>query len=266
MPLEPGFEADVNIISPIGADGAVRVDVHDPHTRALDLVFIQAQGAPTTLTVQAEPEDVTITIANTAGFVDGNKVGVFSGAGEFYFGNQVGAPAGNVITLDTPIDKVFTIAGSAVITALYNMNVNGAIATEIFQIGPIAVAREIEIDVTRLLGYIQTSGSMDDAKFGDIAAGLANGVVLRHNNTAIDNVWNIKTNGEFGLLCFDTAYTANAPAGSEGFRFRNTYAGQAKHGVTIRLAPGDILELLIQDDLSSLEVFNMMAQGHIVGD
>jgi len=107
---------------------------------------------------------------------------------------------------------------------------------------------------------------MDDSKFGDIAGGLTNGVLLRQNNGEINNIWNVKTNGEFGLLAYDTAYTDKAPAGSEGFRFRNTYAGQSKHGVTLRLQPGETLEILIQDDLSGLEVFNVMAQGHIVTD
>jgi hypothetical protein len=106
---------------------------------------------------------------------------------------------------------------------------------------------------------------MDDSLFGGITA-LTNGVVLRQNNGVMTNIWNVKSNGEFGLLCFDTFETSKAPAGSFGFRFRNTYAGQAKHGVTLRLEPGDTLEVLIQDDLTDLEDFAMMAQGHVVTD
>ena len=85
------------------------------------------------------------------------------------------------------------------------MNINGAITTQIFQIGPIGAAQAVDVDITRINGYIQAGGVMDDSKFGDIAGGLTYGVVLRHNNTVIDNIWNMKTNGELGLLCFDTA-------------------------------------------------------------
>jgi len=80
------------------------------------------------------------------------------------------------------------------------------------------------------------------------------------------NLWNVKSNGQIRLLCFDGNYSDKAPAGSYGFNFRNTYAGPSKHGVTIRLMDGETLEILIQDSLTGLESFKMMAQGHIVAD
>lgn len=248
------------------SNGGMPVNIQDQHTPALDLKFIQAQGVPTTLSVDADIEDETLTLTSVTGFVDGCVVALVNPSGEFYFGKQIGAPAGSVITLDTPIDKAFASADSTVFCASDDMAVNGAVTTQVFQIGPVGGATGIEIDITRLLGYIQSATAMDDGKFGDLTV-LTKGIVLRHNNSVIDNIWNLKTNGEIGLLCFDTSYTDKPPAGtSYGFRFRNTYAGQDKHGVTIRLEPGDILELLIQDDLSGLEVFNMMAQGHVVTD
>jgi len=256
---------EVEIISPLESNGAIPVNIQDQHSLALDLNFIQAQGAPTTLSVQADPEDTTITLTSAVGFVDTNVVALVSSTGIFYFGKQVGAAAGNVITLDTPIDKTFATA-TTVLRAIRNMNVDGSVATQIFQVGPVGGGTSIELDITRIMGYIQDGTAMDDAKFGGITA-LTNGVVLRQNNSTINNIWNAKSNGELGLLCYDTAYTTKPPAGtSHGFRFRNTYAGPSKHGVTIRLDPGDILEVLIQDDLTDLETFNMMAQGHIVTD
>lgn len=115
---------------------------------------------------------------------------------------------------------------------------------------------------------MEDSTAMDDAKFAGQTA-LTNGVVLRikHNGTGTyENVWNVHSNGEFGLLTFDSAYTSKAPAGYNGFRWRNTYAGQSKHGVTLRLELGEILEVLIQDDLTGLNKFHIMAQGHLVTD
>jgi hypothetical protein len=263
----PPYPADVNIISPLESNGAIPVNVQDQHTLALDLFFIKQNNA-TTLNGAISPDDTTITLTDTTGFVDGVRVGIFSSTGIFYFGQQVGAPSGSDITLDSPIDRAFA-DGDNVIAATKNMNVSGSIGSpQIFQVGPVGAGTGVDIDITRITGYIQDGGTpgMDDSKFGNIAGGLTNGVLLRVNNTIMSNIWNVKTNGEFGILCYDTAYTPKAPSGSEGFRFRNTYAGQAKHGVTLRLEPGDTLELLVQDDLTGLEVFNMMAQGHVVTD
>lgn len=249
----------------VESNGALAVNIQDQHSRMLDLKFIQAQGAPTTLTVEAVQEDRTITLASTAGFADKNVVGLFCPCGDFYFGQQVGDPVGNVITLDTPIDLTY-IVGSSVITAIKNMAVDGSSITQVFQIGPVGGSSEVEIDVTRVAGYLQDNVVMDDAKFGGITA-LIYGIVLRKNNGTIENKWNMKTNGELAELCAgDFDYTSKAPAGSYGARFRNSFSGQEKHGVTVRLEPGDILEMLIQDDLTDLQLFTMTAQGHIVTD
>ena len=253
------------IWAPIEFNGAFPVNIQDQTTRALDLHFIQAQGAPTTLTAQANPEDKTITVTSTTGFIAGAVIGIFSGEGHYYFGKQVGAVAGQVVTLDTPIDRRFTTALSAVITATDQMAVDGSGTTQIFQIGPVGAAQGVDVDITRIMGYIQAGSAMDDTLFGNLSA-LTHGVVLRVNNDVITNTWNVKTNGELGLLCFDSDPSDRAPSGSFGFRFRNTYAGQAKHGVVLRLKAGDTLEVLIQDKLDTLESFRMMAQGHVVTD
>jgi len=256
-------ELHVSIQSPLESNGAIPVNIQDQHSLALDLNFIK-QNNITDLDGAISPEDETITLTDTTGFVDGVIVGIFSSTGIFYFGKQVGAPAGNVITLDTPVDRAFADE-DAVISATNGMNVDGSGTTQIFQVGPVGAGTGVEIDITRIMGFIEDGTAMDDAKFGGITA-LTNGIVLRVNNTEISNVWNVKSNGEIGLLCFDTEYTPKAPAGSYGFRFRNTYGGQNKHGVTLRLEAGDTLELLIQDDLTGLSSFNMMAQGHVVTD
>ena len=121
------------------------------------------------------------------------------------------------------------------------------------------VGPSIVVDITRIMGTIIDGVAMDDGKFGGIDA-LTNGIVLRLNNGVISNHWNAKTNGDLGLICFDSAYTEKAPAGENGFRFRNTYAGPSKHGVTLRLGVGEILEILVQDNLTALTDFQMMAQ------
>jgi hypothetical protein len=246
----------------VGTNFALDVNVQDQTTRSLDLRFIQALAPPTTLSVAAVVEDTSITVTSTVGFIDTITVGIFTPDGNFYFGQQIGAVAGNVVSLDTPIDVAYPI-GSTVLPASHHLNIDGSVTTQIFQVGPVGGETNIDIDITRIMGYIQTGSVMDDSLFGNIAA-LTYGVVLRQNNGTMVNIWNVKSNGEIGLLAFDANDTDKAPAGSFGFRFRNTYAGASKHGVTLRMEPGDILEILIQDDLTDLEDFQIMAQGHVV--
>lgn len=246
------------------SNGGVPVNVQDQHSKMIDLYFIQSQGA-TTLAADVAADAYTLELVDATGFVDGNYVGVFSPTGIFYFGTQLGAPVGNLITLDTPLDNNFP-SGSNVIRGTRDMNVDGSGTRQIFQIGPVGGTTDIEVDITRVNGYLQDTTSMDDAKFGGLTE-LDVGIVLRKNNGVFENYWNAKTNGELSIICAsDFFYTDRAPAGSFGARFRNTFAGQEKHGVTVRLEPGDILELLVQDDLTGLEIFRLMAQGHLVTD
>jgi len=248
----------------VEANGGLAVNIQDQTTRALDLYFGNLTDS-TTLSAQADPEDTTLTLTDTTGFEDGKTVGVFSAEDPdiFYLGVQIGAPVGQVITIDRPIDRTLTVA-STVAAVDVNMAVDGSGGnTQIFQVGPVGPGSEQIIDITRIMGVITDGSSMDDGKFGGIDA-LENGIVFRLNNHVIQNIWGAKTNGDLALLSFDAQYTEKAPAGENGFRFRNTFAGQSKHGVALRLIPGDTLEILIQDDLTGLTNFNMMAQGHFV--
>jgi hypothetical protein len=257
------------IWAPGESNGAIPVNVQDQSTRSLDLKFIKVLAPPTTISVAASPGDTTLTVTSTTGFADQVVVGLVKSngsSGNFYFGEQVGALSGSIVTLDTPIDKPFP-AGSNVFAATHHMNVDGSSTTQVYQIGPVGAGTAIEVDTTRIMGYIEDELAMDDAKFGGITR-LTKGIVLRtnHQDGTYTNHWNSKSNGEFALIAFDATYTDKAPAGQNGFRLRNTYAGQSKHGVTIRLAPGETLELLVQDNLTGLTDLGFMAQGHVVTD
>jgi len=258
------FEGDgVTIIGPLESNGAIPINIQDQHTRALDLPFIKAIAPPTTLWVEAVIGSYTINVTSTTGFVDDSVIFIASEE-HFYIGKQIGAVSGNIVTVDTPVDFNYPL-GSVVFAANYHMNVDGSVTPQIFQIGSTSEAAVLELDITRVMGYFQDNVAMDDSNFGGLS-GLTNGIVLRRNDGVMTNLWNAKTNGEISLMTFDFTYTDKAPAGSYGARFRNTYAGPSKHGVTIRLQPGDTLEIIIQDDLTGLEDFIMMAQGHVVTD
>ena len=270
---EPGLPTDVTAANPLPGEivgrasgegakvtnGGLDVNVQDQNTRGLDLRFSRAIAAATTPSVAISADDSTITLTSTTGFTDGTWVCLAEGD-DFYFGTQLGAPAGSVISLDTPIDRDFTTA--AVVTPMsYDMAVDGSSTNVVFQIS--VPGSTISIDIVRVLGYLQDATAMDDGKFGGVTA-LTSGCYMRQVDGVISNFWNVKTNNDIALLGFDFTYSSAAPGGSYGARFRITYAGQDKHGVTIRLEPGETLEVVVQDNLTGLEEFNMMAQGHVV--
>jgi hypothetical protein len=246
---------------PVDTEGNLYINAVDHTSQSIDFFFGRLDNL-TTLSAQANPEDKTLTLTSTTGFVDGTIAGVFSANDPdvIYLGEQIGAPVGSVITMDTPIDQELQI-GSAVAGVRKNMNVDGSVTPQSFQIGPVGVGSTATIEITRLMGHILDSTAMDDGKFGGIAA-LTNGCVLRKHDGVIKNIWNIKTNGDIALICYDLKYSDKAPGGQFGLNFRNTYASQAGHGVALELVPGEYLELIVQDDLTGLDKFFMMAQGH----
>jgi len=237
------------------------IRVLDQTSQSIDFFFGRLDTL-TTLAAQADPEDKTLTLTSATGFVDGTRLGIFSADDPdvIYLGDQIGAPAGNVVTVDSPIDQTLPVA-SAVAGVTTNMAVDGSSTTQVFQIGPVGAGSTSVVDITRIMGHLLDSTAMDDGKFGGISA-LPNGVVLRKNDGVMKNLWNVKTNADLALICFNFNYSDKAPGGQFGANFRNTFGGQGAHGVVLELLPGEYLEVLIQDDLTGLDEFRMMAQGH----
>ncbi len=248
----------------------VPVAIQDQHTRPLDLFFTTTagQGAPTTIAVETAIDDMQITVADDASFPDGQFFGIFGGdptVPQFYFGTVIGTPAGNVIQVDSLMDSVFAV-GSVVLPVSKEIAVNGSVTPVTFSIQAGGAAGTIRVDITRIMGVMETPAAVDLNKFGSGTV-LPKGLQLRRKNGVVENLWVVKKNRDLTLLTFDyDPYVASNPVqGIDGLSFRNTFAGQAKHGVTIRLDPGDELQLIVQDDLTTRAVtFEMMAQGHIV--
>ena len=246
----------------VESNGALAVNVQDQHSQVFDIIFKQSTDS-TTLSVDASKGDLTLTLTSVIGFTAEKEVVILAADGVVIV-SQVGAPVGNVITIDTPLPYDI-VASTVVSSAITEMNVNGSVTPQSFKVGPVGLE---SVDITRIIGVILDSTAMDDEKFGGITA-LTNGVVFRKYDSSEDkfvNYWNVKSNGNIALLSYDTKYIEASPAGVEGFRFRYTVAGQEMHGVTIRLNEGDYLEILIQDDLTGLNCFRVLAQGHLVMD
>lgn len=258
-----------NNFLPLESNRAVPVNIQDQTSPAFDLYFIQGTGPPTTVASAVAIGDTDISVV--ASIAASTYIGIFNPANERFFFVTVLAVAGAgpyTITVDTPADFAFQV-GDSVLSTIREMNVNASLATpSIFEVQG-AGSGDLRIDITRIIFTMICTGQPDDSLFANIAA-LVNGIVLRKKDGEYRNYFNVKTNGDFANLAYDVTYIARTiPAGAWSVRCRYTFAGQDKHGVAIRLAAGEALQLLIQDDLtvdSDIISFRALAAGHVVTD
>jgi uncharacterized protein YdeI (BOF family) len=252
----------------IESNGGLAVNIQDQTSPPLDLYFSQAQGAPSTLAAVTAIDDMSISVTGNI-ISTGDYVGVFSGAsgeGRFYFGEAMNVTGTGpyTVALDTPLDFAFD-SGDPVISTTRELDVNGSVTPQLFSIQIGGAQGNVKVDITRIIVSMKLSSAGAENLFGNIAA-LTSGVVLRRKNGDTRNVWTVKDNSDFGNLSFDTDYTDKVGSSDFGFKCRYTFAGQDKHGVAVRLEPGDFLELIIQDDLTALNGLRIIAAGHVVAD
>lgn len=247
--------------------GGLDVNIQDQVTPPVDFFFTQIKGAPTTVGVVTVIDTYDVTVASAAGCSVGDYVGIFNADNpsdnRAYFGTILSINV-DTVTLDTPLDFAFQIGDTFACFSRDISDANGSVTPEIFKIEVGSGATQ-SIDINRLMISFLTDGAVNLASFGDLTE-LTRGCVLRRVNGYINNIWNVKSNGEIANLSFDyTPFTALNPAqGQDGAKFRYTLNGQDKHGVAVRLNPGDSLELIIQDDLTALQQFRIIAEGHFV--
>lgn len=243
---------------------SIDVNVQDQHSPTIiaKMSFVQAE---TTLSVAAAIDDTTITVTSSAGLGEGKYISIFDIiSNRFYVGYAI-LVVGNVITLDTPLDFAYP-SGSFFTSGISNMNVDGSVTKQIFGLRNTTETIGITMDITRIVFSCLTDGANDLSTFGDIADGLAKGIVLRKIDGAFRNIFNVKANGEIKGIMYDLDILSatNPSQGQNGFAGRLTFAGQSKIGVTVRLAPGEDLNLIIQDDLSSIQKLEITVEGHEV--
>lgn len=228
------------------------------HTSPLIIAKLSTVEQETTLAVNGAIDDRTITVTDGTGFAPGKYLSLFNvAANRFYVGYIIGVAA-EVITLDTPLDFAFT-SGTFVTSGSTNLAVNGSVTPVTFAlrntdqvIGTSAhLARIIFKGITASLGVL--------TEFGDLP-GLTNGIVLRKKDGVYRNIFNAKTNGELKQIMYDFDLIPAANPAPDGFSGRFTFT---KLGPFIELAPGEDIELIIQDDLTGLTEFEVMLEGHL---
>lgn len=239
-------------------DNNVKIAIQDQHTLIVSN-YLDIDLGTTTLTAGLSIDDIVVNVAGGHGVVAGNLLDIVEN-GRFYQGIVVSVLV-DALTMDTPLDFAFTTS-AIVRIGNHNLAVDGSVTTVVSKTKPPA---GVKWDITRVMVHIEDDTAMDSGRFGGIAA-LTNGVVLRMKDGTYQNIYNVKTNGELSQRSYDLRYDEKAPAGVFGLTSRTTFAGPSKHGVTIRLDgdTGDEIQLLIQDDLTGLDDFHIIAQGHVV--
>lgn len=251
VPVEVGSRGDIG----------QSVFINDQITPILSVPMLREINT-TSLAVNAVVENKTVTLQPGHGAVPGNMLEVATVDTGVFFQSEIISVNGDVIGLDQPINYPYLTSDIAVISNR-DMNVNGSVTPQVFSILPLPSQRG---DIVRIIFEIQDDMDMDFTTFGGLAK-LINGCVLRINNGdgTFRNVFNFKDNGDIISQSFDHLFLLPKQGGSiRGFTARLTWGGQSKHGVVIRLdgSIGESLELIIQDNLTLLTRFRIIAQGH----
>jgi len=220
----------------------------------------------TTLTSQTAKEDYIVNVTSAASFVVGQYLTIYNVAADRVFFSNILAINTLAITLDTPLDFEFVI-GSVVSVGDNNMNVNGSVTPVIFGIrNPTTADIPSSVDITRLMFKCLTTTAIDLSMFGNIAAGITRGIVIRRVDGSYQNVFNAKTNADLKNIMYDFDIEVTSGSQQDGFTGRLTFAGQNKMGAVIRIGPNEDLQIVIQDDLTTLTSFTVIAEGSGVVD
>ena len=240
------------------------VALQDQHTQAVITDFTNVIASSTTATLLAI-EDTAIEVTDSTGMLVGHYLTLFSPTLNRFSTFHILAVDSetDILTVDTPLDAAYP-AGTFVDAGEDNLAVNGSVTPVIFGIrnstgSPVGLT----VDITRIFITALTDNSVQLNEFADITA-LTNGMVLRKVDGNYYNIFNVKSNQDISALCYDLNITTVTGQGQEGFTARLTFGGQSKVGVVQRLAPGEDLQVIVQDNLTAIADFRIVAEGHIV--
>lgn len=263
---KPTTSVKAEIVGPLESNGAIPVNIQDQHSRAFDLFFSQDVGSPTTLTTDAAYDSYTILVTTGHGLVQGSFFVLIDPVGQRgWTGIVITVDGDNTVNVDRPLSYAFPSASTVVQKRNVDMNVDGSSTPQTFRIGGSLLA---ELDITRFLFQITTDTAPGWDEFGDIEIDATfRGIQCRIVDSQTIDLWNAKTNGELANLMYDlTIFEGASGLTKDAIAGRMTYAGQNKHGVTLRIGANEAIELIVQDDLRTLNSFRMIACGHFVTD
>jgi hypothetical protein len=231
-----------------------------PHDRIFNLYAYLSQ-ATITLSAPVARGDYVVNLEAGHGVTSGHSVMLRER--DHQYQGRVVTVAVDAITMDTPFSYPYTVDAIAC-RGTTNMAVDGSGTSVEFCVpGPV----EGGADIHRYIIYIEDQSVMDTAKFGGIPA-LSRGIVIAYRNAEgelLQAQQAIRSNGEFAERAYDVAYDDKAPSGWYGFRCRRSWGGLDKSGAAPHI-PGGVtpakIVVIIQDDLSDLDAFRIVFQGH----
>lgn len=240
-------------------NGSLDVYLQDQNTTLYNF-YVKRLLNQATLASNTVLNSRTLLLVAGHGFTTGEYISLLEGS-QTYQGEVINVVT-NTITVDSPLDYTFTTAATVRRTTI-ELNIDGSSTAQTYNIVP-NVSQVW--DVVSMIFAIEDEVIMDTAKFGGITA-LTNGVIVRKKqNGNYNNIFTIKTNGEFELCNGVVNYQAKAPSGVYGIISKHTFGGQENFGVVIRLdgSKGEELQIIIQDNLSALSSFRASTQLHEV--
>ena len=229
----------------------------------VDNYFLQQNDDATTTNADTAVIDGAagrqIVVSDPSSFSVGDIV-VMTKTGSIYFGEVLNV-AVNTLTCDALIPVVFP-SGSVIQSFTRDLNVNGSVTPQRFSIFG-SGAPNVQINLVRLVWTSLTTDAVDYSKFGDIVGGLTNGMILQGVPASGDpsNQFVIKTNADLDNLTggdFKVSAASNPAQGQDGFTARYTFGGKDKHDVIPPINIGDRLDIIIQDNLTTLLLFYLL--------
>jgi len=245
--------------------GAISIHDADVHNLAVNHYLHQHDAVVvTTISTASAVNDYVINIADTTGFSVGDAIDINTTTIEPTHPTiiAIGAGTPGTLTLDRRLDLAHLV-GDVVTKIVIDLSAQiGTLASpEVYSAGPPAGVIWHITNLTLAMGH---SSAGDFGLFGNLAA-LTNGVILR-----------IKVSGDYGTLTnWKTSGDINVDTGDVDFHLRSGGGGthgtasngafKARTGAVMRLDgdEGDVFQVYVQDNLTTLAFWNMKIQGHV---
>lgn len=247
-----------------GIGSGIDVTLQDQTTPVVLANFNQIVAQTTTSQATAI-DDTDVEVTSATGIVVGHLFTLFNATEERFFFAHVLTIVSTTITIDTPLDFAFP-SGTFIDSGIDDLAVNGSSTPQVFGLrgGGTPEGVDLDFDCVQLSITCQTTSASNLAKFGNLTA-LANGLVFRRRDGTHQNIFNVKSNSEINekFTKFEF-FVADPPQGQDGFGATIVFGGQDNYGVVLRIGAGEDLEIIVQDDLSTLTSLKIMAKGSIV--
>lgn len=239
--------------------GAQNVHVDELHNQIINELFHLHTGVSSTLAVAITAGDISAQVTSDAAFNVNDVVQINNTQIETTFPVITAKPGGNVLQFDRPLDFNYEVGG---IVEVVHTNLKTTAGTLAAPITHLIKPEPGKIwFVNRILLTMTHPNASADNLFGGIAA-LSNGVVLRASIAGqFFSFTNWKTNSDIILDMFDVNYSDKAGPSLFGTSGRGSFS---RVGVLVKLNgdAGDFMDVLVQDDLTTLSSFFINGQGY----